>query len=356
MKLQSRKQWFTGITVMLLMSLSLTVSAGSNRAFIPMGTADSVGVMDLESHRLTSTISGTVNTHGSALTPDGRYLIAGSLTAHENQEAPARPEGVTEDEHAAHHGGGGNAVPERSGTGRIYVVDTRTSAIDRVFEVPGPVHHVLVTTDGRYAISTHPMDGGISVVDLDSGEVVEVLATGPSPNYLATTEDGRSIFVSNTGNGTVSEVDTREWFVKRNLRIGGGPEHMVIAPGEEHLYVNDAASGEVVALELPKGIVTSRYDIGEEPHGLGLSSDGQVLYAISTGNESIVRIELASKSRKSVKLVPAPYHLAVSDNDGNILVTSSGEPKLWVLDPVSLDIVDEVALEGIGHQISIEAP
>ncbi|MDK8463270.1 YncE family protein [Marinobacter sp. SS13-12] len=355
MKHQLRKQWFGGLTAALLMGLSLAVSAGSSRAFIPMGSTDSIGVMDLESHRVTSTISGTVNTHGSALTPDGRYLIVGSLTAHDNQEPPVRPEAVTEDEHASHHGAQGGTVPKQPGTGRIYVVDTNTNEIDSVFEVPGPVHHVLVTGDGRYAVSTHPMDGGISVVDLDSGEVVEVIATGPSPNYIATTGDGQTLFVSNTGNGTVSEVDTRNWFVKRNVRTGGAPEHMALSPDEDHLYINDAAAGEALALMLSEVTVTARYEIGEAPHGLGLSADGQVLFATSQGDERIVRIELRLNSRESVQLTPAPYHLAVSPVDGQILVTSRGEAKLWVLDPVSLATVDEIPLDGIGHQISINA-
>ncbi|GHD44607.1 Lactonase, 7-bladed beta-propeller [Marinobacter persicus] len=355
MKHPFRNQWFAGLTATLLMSLSLTVSADSSRAFIPMGEADSVAVMDLENHRLTSTISGTVNTHGSALTPDGRFLIVGSLTAHDGQKTPDRPAGVSEDEHAAHHGGGNTTAPEASGTGRIYVVDTRTNATDRVFEVPGPMHHALVTKDGRYAVSTHPMGGGISVVDLDSGEVAEVIATGPNPNYLTTTDNGQTLFVSNAGNGTISEVDTRNWFVKRNIRIGGAPEHMVLAPDDNHLYVNDVASGEVVALKLSEGSVTKRYDIGGSPHGLDLSADGKFLFATSQGDETIVRIELDNHSRKSAQLAPAPYHLATSPVDGSLLVTSRGQPKLWILDPESLAIVEEIALEGIGHQISIDS-
>lgn len=355
MKCQSCKQWAAGYIAALLMSLPLTVSADSIRAFIPMGTTDSVGVMDLESHRLTSTISGTVNTHGSALTPDGRHLIVGSLTAHDNEEPPVRPEGVAEDEHASHHGAQGGGVTNQPATGRIYVVDTSTYGIDSVFEVPGPVHHILVTKNGRYAVSTHPMGGGISVVDLDSGAVVAVIATGPSPNYIAMTGDGRTLFVSNTGNGTISEVDTQDWFVKRNVLVGGGPEHMALAPDDDLLYINDVSAGEVVALKLSEGAVTARYEVGANPHGLGLSADGQVLFATSQGDERVIRIELSQNDSKSVQLAPAPYHLAVSPVDGSILVTSRGEAKLWVLDPVSLAITDEIPLDGVGHQISIEA-
>lgn len=358
MELQARNRWRSSLVATVLMSISLTAMGGSARAFIPMGTADSVGVIDLESYQITSTISGTINTHGSALTPDGRYLVAGSLTARDSQEPISRPEGVTEDEHAAHHGGHGGgapaATPGDANTGRIYVVDTATNAIARTLEVPGPVHHVLVTPDGRYAVSTHPMGDGISVVDLESGQLVETVATGPAPNYVVATDDGQSLLVSNTGNGTVSEVDTRHWFVKRNLRVGGSPEHMVLAPGNERLYVNDVDSGQVVALELSKGAVAARYDVGAESHGVGLSADGGILYATSKGGDRVVRIDLVSGTRHSVSLAPAPYHLAVSPGDGRLLVTSRAEGRLWVLDPASLEIIDEITLNGTGHQISIK--
>ncbi|MEH6355792.1 MAG: hypothetical protein V7760_07175 [Marinobacter sp.] len=104
-------------------------------------------------------------------------------------------------------------------------MDTATNAIVRKLDVPGPVHHVLVTSDGRYAVSTHPMGGGISVVDLDSGDLVKTVATGPAPNYMVETDDGKSLLVSNSGNDKISEVDTEHWFVKRNLQVGGGPGH-----------------------------------------------------------------------------------------------------------------------------------
>src|SRR5680860_531840 len=343
------------LTISVTMSFSLMAAAGTSRAFVPMGVADSVGVIDLESRQLTSSITGTVNTHGSALTPDGKYLVVGSLSAHEGQEPISRPEGVTEDEHAAHHGGGTAAASEESNTGLLYVVDTATNAIVRKLEVPGPVHHVLVTSDGRYAVSTHPMGGGISVVNLDSGKLVKTVATGPAPNYMVETDDGHSLLVSNSGNGTISEVDTSHWFVKRNLRVGGGPEHMVLAPDNERLYVNNGTSGQVVVVELSSGTVAAPYEVGEEPHGVGLSDDGQVLYATSKGSNRVVRIELASGTRQSAALAPAPYHLAVSPRNGQLLITSRTESKLWVLDSESLKVIDEIPLEGIGHQISLKA-
>ncbi|WP_370211949.1 YncE family protein, partial [Alloalcanivorax venustensis] len=72
---------------------------------------------------------------------------------------------------------------------------TATKTIDRKLEVPGPVHHVLVTSNGRYAVSTHPASGSISVVELESCQLVKTVATGPAPNDLVQTDDGQSLLV-----------------------------------------------------------------------------------------------------------------------------------------------------------------
>ena len=48
MKHSLRKKWIAGITASVAMSFSLMVAADKNRAFVPMGTADAVGVETVE--------------------------------------------------------------------------------------------------------------------------------------------------------------------------------------------------------------------------------------------------------------------------------------------------------------------
>lgn len=333
------------------MGFSLAAVA-AGRAFVPLGSADAVGVIGLDGYQAQEEISGTVNTHGSALTPDGKYLVAGSLTPRDTKAEIGRPEGVSQDEHEAHHGGG-NGSAEMTNTGLLYMVDTASGGVARKLEVPGPVHHVLVTSNGRYAVSTHPMGGSISVVSLESGNIVETVATGPSPNYAVESDDGQSLYVSNTGNGTVSEVDTKHWFVRRNLRVGGSPEHMVLSPDGDRLFVNDVSGGRVAVVGLAQGNVAADYAVGKTPHGVGLSADGTMLYATARGDDRLVRIDLRSGARKSVTLAPAPYHLAVNPEDGRLLVTSREERRLWVIDPDQLSVEHTLPLAGIGHQISL---
>jgi len=353
MKNSLHRQWLVSLMAGLALGASTTAMAASDRAFVPTGMANAVDIIDLDRQEVVSTVTGTINTHGSALTPDGQRLILGSLTPHEPDTEIARPESVTEDEHAAHHGGGATST-KAPGTGLLYVADTATSRIVRTLEVPGPVHHVLVTRDGRHVIATHPAGGGISVVSLDSGQVIATLATGPNPNYLVQRKGG-TILVSNASNGTISEVDPQHWFVQRNIHVGGSPEHMVLSGDDKHLYVNDDAGGRALAVDLATGSVTAEYEIGAAPHGIGLSPDGRTLYATSQGDNRLVRISLADGKRHSTELSPAPYHLAVAPADGRILVTSRADPRLWIIAPDSLEVSKTVGLEGIGHQISLEA-
>ena len=187
MERKSTKQWLNAIVAGVMLGASMAAMAAGSRAFVPMGSADAIGVIDLESYQVMPSIPNTLNTHGSALTPDGRYLIAGSLTPRDTKENVSPPEGVTEDEHAAHHGGGEKSAANQQNTGVLYMMDTTTNAIVRKLEVPGPVHHVLVTADGRYAVSTHPMGGSISVVSLDSGKHIETVATGRSAKSTLST-------------------------------------------------------------------------------------------------------------------------------------------------------------------------
>lgn len=338
---------------LLAAALAAPALAAGPRAYIPLGSADRVAVIDIETQRVTGEARGVVNTHGADLTPDGRFLVAGSLTAREAGSVPSRPEGVSEDEHAAHHGGGAAPAADRSGV--LYLIDTGSLEPVRRFDVPGPVHHVLVTRDGRYAVATHPMGGGVSVLELETGELVADIKTGPAPNYLVQGPEGQALYVSNSGNGTVSEIDTGDWFVRRNLRLGGSPEHMVLGQDDGLLYVNDVEAGSAAALNLGSGDVVARYAIGPKPHGVDLSPDGRTLYVTSEEGGHLVAVSLPDGATRTAELAPAPYHLAVSPADGRLLVSSRDLPKLWVVDPRTLAAVGEIPLAGVGHQAALQA-
>lgn len=323
--------------------------------YFPTGSGNSVDIVDATHDRVIGSIGGVTNAHGLAATPDGALLVVGSLTERPAGAALPKPSEMSEAEHRSHHSMSENSATQGPNTGTLYLIDTKKRRVVHQIAVPGAVHHVAVTPDGHYAISTHPGRGGISVVDLRQRKLVRTIATGPVPNYAVVSRDGSRIYVSNAANNTVSEIDTVHWFVLRNMMVGKTPEHMALSPDERTLYVANVAAGTISAIDLQRGVVSKTYPIGPEPHGVALSRDGKRLFATSRGGDRLVAINLVSGEQTTLRLAPAPYHIAVIRGLHKLYVSSAKQPKLWVVSEDSLKVKGEIKFQGEGHQMAVIA-
>lgn len=328
-------------------------AAAQDRMYIPLGGAGEVVVIDTARDAVVDRIPDLPAVHGLAGTPDGRFLIAGSF---EEREAccapPAKPSGVSEDEHAAHHAKPAKAERKAgSVVSTVSVVRTEDRAIVRRIDVPGAVHHVAVSPDGALAVVTQPNQDSITAIDLLSYEVVATLPTGSLPNYAAFSPDGSRLYVSNAGNGTVSEVDTARWIVLRNVIVGAGPEHVVLGDAGDRLYVNNVEAGTVSVISTGEGKVVKTLPVGATLHGIGLSDDGGTLFVAALGDDKLVGVDLVTGTYRSVFLSPGPYHLAPVRGTGKLYVSSADEPKVWVAAQRDLKVLGEIAIGGKGHQM-----
>lgn len=340
----------------LVLLAATTASAGSGRVFVPEGSGDSVLVVEAETGKVVRRIEGLEAVHGLAGAPGVPYLVAGSYaeTARGETAAVARPEAVSEDEHAAHHApaAGPPMGPADAGISLLSVLDAESGEILRRIEVPGAVHHTAVSPDGRFAVATHPTGGGISVIDLGTLQMTRFIATGEMPNYAAfSAEDPGLVYVSNAGNGTVSEVDLGRGIVRRNMIAGLAPEHLAIDPARGTLYAADADAGTVQEIGLADGMSRRGFEIGGEIHGLALTEDGSALLVAGRGEDKIASVALDSGTVRFAPLAPEPYHLTVVPGTGSAFVSSRAEPKVWIIDAATLAATSAFAVQGEGHQM-----
>ncbi len=342
------------------MAMALAAAGAATAApevYIPLGAANKVQVIDAATKRPTAVIEDVINAHGLAITPDRRYLVVGSFTEVPagSEDAPPRPAAVSQAEHEKHH-----ATPAASGAAPVNksyvsIVDAESRQVVRRVAVRGAVHHVAVSPDGRFAVTTHPGAGGISVIDLETFAVARTVETGLAPNYAVFTTDARRLYVSNAGDDTVSEIDVGAWTVNRRLATGRSPEHVVLSPDDSTLYVNNVADGSVSVISLAGDSVAQTYRIGSAPHGIDLSDDGGTLFASSQGDGKLVAIDLASGRARRIALAPAPYHVSSVPGSGTLLVSSRAEKRIWVLDQSTLALRGEITIDGIGHQMAVSA-
>ncbi len=343
----------TIVTLVMMLMISATVTAAP-LMYVPTGNGNDLVIIDLETDKIVGRINELENAHGLAASPNSEYLVAGSMQPVESAEvhAIAKPDAVSDDEHAAHHNAGdATAINSPS---YLSIVHPKHGHVMRRIAVPGLTHHIAISPDGRYAVAVHSGAGGISIVDLKEMALVKTVQTGLLPNYAVFSHDGKRLYVSNAKPGTVSEIDTKRWSVVRAIKVGKEPEHMVLSAADSSLFVVNVGEGAVVVVDLKDGSVARSFNAGSKPHGIDISSDGRWLFVSSKGDQKLISIDLADNSQSMIDLQPAPYHVAYVAKVGKLYVSSRKEPKIWVLDPATLKVISEINIgQGVAHQMVV---
>ncbi len=334
--------------------MSTVEISAAQTIYVPEGSANTVSLVDFKSGSVVNRFEGTEAVHGLALAPKKQLLVAGSISEMSDDMAQmSKPAGVSAEDHAAHHPSSNQK--SMSGTTEskslLTLIKSDTGEVLRKIEVPGPVHHVAVTPDERFAVATHLLGTGISIVNLSNFQVEGFIPTGDNPNYLAFGEGSDVVYVSNAGNGTVSEVDLQRGIVRRNLLAGSSPEHMITDLPSGLLYVADASEGQVIELSLKTGNIQRTFYVGGEIHGLGLTPDREQMLVTVTDEDRLSSIDLESGEVSSKTLSPAPYHLTMVQGTGSALVSSRADSVVWAVDVNDLSVSKQIAIEGEGHQM-----
>jgi len=323
--MKNKTLFITGLAVAMIS----TAASAKPLVYVAAGSANQILVIDAATDKVVGNYDGIDNPHSIVSTPDGEYIISGSLKEKKLAKGDMGPAHST-----------------------IYLVHPEHGHVMLTMKAEGMIHHQTITPDGRYVLSTHPTRGNISLTDLQQNKVVKTVATGPAPNYTIVTPDGKTAYVSNSGNGTISEIDTASWTVKRALKAGPGPEHIVLSKDGSTIYVINSSAGVLSAVDVSTGDVAKTYPLGKRLHGLDISDDGTTLFVSSKKDEKFIALDPKSGTSRTLALSPSPYHLETIEGTGKVYVSSSNSPKIWVIDQKSIKLLGEIKIAGEGHQMT----
>jgi len=344
-----------GIIFIVISLLSPLAMAGP-MMYVPTGSANEIVIIDLNRDTVVGRIEELENAHGLSSSPNSEYLVAGSMQPLQNgmSSDPQKPAAVSDADHAAHHKGGDGDRTQSSGKSYLSIIHLKYGRVMRRIAVRGLTHHTAVSPDGRVAVAVHSGLGGISIIDLDKMSVLASIDTGPGANYAVFSNNGKRLYISNASANSISEIDTRTWKRVRELKAGMKPEHMVLGTQGRLLYTANTGDASVSVIDLASGTIKQTYAVGQMPHGIDTSADGRWLFVASKQDGLISRINLSSGEQQTSELSPTPYHLAYLSKLNKLYVSSRKEPKIWVIDPVTLAVKNIIALEqGIAHQMVI---
>ena len=193
------KRSLAAVLATAALGLTAGFASAGNLAYVPLGSDNKLLIVDTEKDSVIGKIDGLPAVHGLAKTPDGTFLVAGSYEGRSTAaKAPAKPKGVSAADHAAHHKKPKpGAIKPGAEISTLSIISTADNKVVRRIDVPGAVHHVAVSPDGRFAVVTLPSEDKVSAVDLKTYKVVANFATGTMPNYAAFSPDSKTLYVSN---------------------------------------------------------------------------------------------------------------------------------------------------------------
>lgn len=316
----------------ILMTMFTFSAHAAQTVYIPLGSGNQVIAVDAATDTIKNSYTGVENPHGLVATPDGEYLIAGSL-----KEEPLAKDQLQDTLNS-----------------KLYFIHPAHGHVMSTIPVAGWTHHQAITPDGKYVLSTHGMRGYVSVVDLEKNEVIKYIQTGKVPNYILISNDSLRAYVSNTGDNNIVEINLHTWEVARTLESGPAPEHIVFSGDESLIFAANPRGGDVSVISVKTGKIITAYSIGQGVHGLDIGDDGKTLFVSSKKDNKLVSIDTHTQKKTELDLSPAPYHLNTISGTGKVYVSSRKKPIIWVVDQKTLKVTNIINLPaGEAHQMAI---
>ena len=234
---------------------NISVSKDGKRVFVGIAVAPgAVDVIDTASMKNVKTIPVKGAVHNTYVTPDGRFVLAGSvagkmLTVIDEEtlqplwerafDLGVRPIAFEK----AADGSTSRLFIQLSGFNGFAVLDFKTHEEVARIKNPdypngghvgggAPSHGIIVSPDNKTLWVNSSPARAVFVYSLPDIKPIGYVPVGTVPDWLAMTPDGKSLYVANSGSNYVSVVDTASRKEVARVPVGQVPKRngMVVIP------------------------------------------------------------------------------------------------------------------------------
>jgi PQQ-dependent catabolism-associated beta-propeller protein len=244
--------------------------SGVDEAHLPPAdrAADGVGVVDLTTRKLVSTLPSGRDPESFDLSPDGETLYVS------NEE-----------------------------TAELTVLDVTSGFVRGRVHVGREPEGVTMRPDGKVVFVTSELDNEVTAVDTATRTVVGHMPTAARPRSVVFARDGLTAFVTDEVGGKVTVLDAIAYkalgdiAVHEDSPMPSGPRPMgaVLSRDGKELYVSCGRGGSVAIIDVASRTQVRSIDgIGDRPWGIALSPDGTLLYTANGTSSDMSIVDLAS--------------------------------------------------------------
>jgi YVTN family beta-propeller protein len=201
---------------------------------------------------------------------------------------------------------------------------------------------VAVTPDGRLVYAADLYNDSLVVINPQSGMQIERVKTGRRPYRILFHPDGKSFFVTSWTDGSLGHYDTANGNLLTTVRIGAHATDMVWRAGKNEegepawvarLFVAAANTNNVYAVGVLESnelrvvetinlAMTPRQPLGMTPSALSLSADSKMLYVVCSDGNVLAAVNVSDPRSHVAGFIPTGwYPTAVRAlRDGRIVV------------------------------------
>jgi YVTN family beta-propeller protein len=205
-------------------------------------------------------------------------------------------------------------------------------------------HEIVVSPDGRLAyvpvygnsgVGRPGTDGAtIHVIDLVAGRTTSIIDLGkPVRPHCAKFGPDGLLYVSAELAQAIYVIDPAQGKVIAQIPTGAEESHMfVISPDGTRIYTSNVQPGGVSVLDVKNRSLIKVIPVAEVIQRISISRDGRYVYTHDQTKPRIAAIDTSKNEIEKWLDVPATVYSSAIAPDGKLLVGTSGQGQLFVVD------------------------
>lgn len=243
-----------------------------------------------------------------------------------------------------------------TGSASVTVIDRRARLVTGLIPTGSEPIGIAIDRAAARAYVSLSREDQIDVLDVAANASIGRirLMPGDGPGEIGVSSDG-TLVVVNVRSRTVSFVDPGAQSEVGRAKLGDDPVALLVDRGGRRAYVANRGSGTITVLDVPNRAVVGTISTDPEPLKMALSRDGSRLYVVHRGSNNLAVFSvptLAPLTRTYIGL--GAVAVKVDPRTDLVYLSRREDPRLWVFDPVALQVLDQFAVPGEVSQMVID--
>ncbi|HET8939121.1 MAG TPA: hypothetical protein VFN67_37005 [Polyangiales bacterium] len=265
-------------------------------AYVSNSFADSVSVIDTNTHKVVATIPTGTAPVNPVFTPDRQKVYVSNSQADTLTVIDVATNRATMIPAGSHPSGLAfspdgqtlyvSLIADFTSPGAVLSIDLGTGQASAPIPMGADPERIALTPDGKHLYVNNLLDGTMAVVDTESRKVVTTLMLGDLPFNPLLSPDGALVYVGVMSANHIAVIDTQTNQVVRTIPADS-PNGMTYSKGFESLFVSNALSGTVQQVSLTTNMILKTAEVGGVPGNMAVLPDGKHAYMVRPDGSTV---------------------------------------------------------------------